>query len=157
MSKLLDDSVVRLAMQGLKDLGKSALLAGKLQAVIAAKKHGISQVALIYGISRTTLTSWIKYIKSGQLNKLLAPPERKRKNKLNEAQRLEIAKWLKDDSQLTIKHVKLKIEEEFGIVISKSTVHRELKKIGLSYITPRPKHFKQDEARVSEFKKKYSK
>jgi transposase len=157
VSKLLDDSVVEVAKKSLKTRGKSALLARKLQAVIAAKEHGISQVALIYGISRTTLTSWIKHIKSGELNKLEAPPERKRKNKLGDEQRQKIAKWIEEDSQLTIMEVKLKIEKEFELIIGKSTVHRELKKMGLSYITPRPKHFKQDETQVAEFKKKYSK
>ena len=57
-SKLLDDVVVEKAKIALKKIGKSALCARKLEAVISAKKHGITQVAKVYGITRTTLTSW---------------------------------------------------------------------------------------------------
>ena len=37
---------------------------------------------------------------------------------------------------------------------TKSTVHRIMKKLDFSYITPRPKHYKQDPNDASEFKKK---
>ena len=155
MSKLLDEAVVKYASDNLKKIGKDALLARKLQAVISAKKHGISKVAEVYGISRTTLTSWIKHLKNGSLSKLKAPPERKRKSILNDVQRSQIRIWIEEDSQLTIDQVRRKIEEVFQLRIGRSTVHREMKRLGLSYITPRPKHFKQNENQVTEFKKKY--
>ena len=41
-SKLLDDVVVEKAKIALKKIGKSALCARKLEAVISAKKHGIT-------------------------------------------------------------------------------------------------------------------
>ena len=47
-SKLLDDSLTLQAMKGLKELGKSAIISRKLQAIISAKTHGISKVATIY-------------------------------------------------------------------------------------------------------------
>jgi transposase len=154
-SKLLDQVVVEKAKMALHKIGKSALCARKLEAVIAAKQHGITQVAKVYGITRTTLTTWIKLIKNDKIERLNAPPERKRKNKLNDDQRNQILEWIKDNSQLTIKATRIRIEEIFGINLSKSTVHRELQKLGYSYIKPRPKHFKQDPNKVSEFKKKY--
>lgn len=154
-SKLLDQVVVDKAEMALRKIGKSALCARKLEAVIAAKKHGITEVAKVYGITRTTLTTWIKLIKNDKIERLNAPPERKRKNKLNDDQRKQILEWIKDNSQLTINATRIKIEENFGINLSKSTVHREIQKLGYSYIKPRPKHFKQDPKKVSEFKKKY--
>lgn len=154
-SKLLDDAVVEKAKLELKKLSKSALCARKLEAVIAAKKHGITEVAKIYDVTRTTLTSWVKLIKNDEIHRLNAPPERKRKNKLNDVQRKQILDWMKDTSQLTINAIRIKIEEVFAVSLSKSTVHRELQKLGYSYIKPRPKHFKQDPNQASEFKKKY--
>jgi transposase len=154
-SKLLDDQVVEKAKSQLKKIGKAALISRKLEAVIASKAHGISQVAKIYDITRTTLTSWIKHVKNDTIEKLKAPPARKRKNKINDVQRSQILEWIKSDSGLTIKAIRIKIAETFSIDISKSTVHRELKKLNYSYIKPRPKHFKQDPELVSEFKKKY--
>ena len=156
VSKLLDDSVVKLAQQSLSILGKQAYLARKLQAVIAAKKHGISKVSEVYDISRVTLTSWTKHLRSGKVDKLLAPPERRKKSKLNDAHRITIAGWIKDNSQLTIIQLTKKTKSEFGLAISKSTVHREVKKLNFSYITARPKHFKQDSDKVAEFKKNVS-
>jgi len=156
VSKLLENSVVELAEAKLKDVGKNALLARKLQAVISAKKHGITKVAEVYDISRTTLTSWIKHLRSGKLEKLQAPPERRKKTILNDGHRDTIRSWVNENSQLTIDMIKMKLEENFGIRIGRSTVHREMRKLGLSYITPRPRHFKQDKNQVSEFKKKYN-
>jgi transposase len=154
-SKLLDDAVVEKAKMALQKIGKTALSARKLEAVISAKKHGITQVAKVYGITRTTLTSWIKHIKNDNMDRLNAPPERKRKSKLNDEQRKQILEWIKDNSQLTINATRIKIEQVFGVSLSKSTVHREIRNLGYSYIKPRPKHFKQDPNKVSEFKKKY--
>lgn len=154
-SKLLDQLVVEKAKMALKKMGKSALCARKLEAVLSAKEHGITQVAKVYGVTRTTLTSWIKLIKSDKIERLNAPPERKRKSKLNDEQKEQILKWIKDNSQLTIKAIVIQIEQVFGINVSKSTVHREIQNLGYSYIKPRPKHFKQDPNKVSEFKKKY--
>lgn len=154
-SKLLDATVVEKAKMALKRIGKSALCARKLEAVISAKKHGITEVAKVYGVTRTTLTAWVKLIKQDQIERLNAPPERKRKSKLNNEQRKQILEWIKDNNQLTINAIRIKIEENFAVSIGKSTVHREIQKLGYSYIKPRPKHFKQDPNKVSEFKKKY--
>ena len=43
VSKWLDDPLVESAVNHLKKVGKDELLGRKLQAIIAAKKHGISQ------------------------------------------------------------------------------------------------------------------
>ena len=153
VSKLLEDYVAEYAIKSLKKIGKDALLGRKLQAVISAKKHGISKVAEVYDISRTTLTSWIKHLRNGALDKLKAPSERKKKSRLNDEQRIEIRGWIEADSQLTIDKVHRRISEQFNVEVGRSTVHREMKKLGLSYITARPKHFKQNAAQATEFKK----
>ena len=70
-SKLLDEIVVNLAKEMLKKVRDNAYVSRKLQAVIAAKKHGISEVARVWCISRTALTEWIKHLKFGRTEKLL--------------------------------------------------------------------------------------
>jgi transposase len=156
VSRLLEDGVVLLAKKELKRLGRNGLVARKLEAVISAKKHGIKKVAEVYDISRTSLTSWIKHLRNGNIERLQAPPERRKKSILNEDQRAIIKSWINDDSQLTIDMVQAKIEESFVLRISRATTHREMKKLDFAYITPRPRHFKQDPNQVAEFKKKYS-
>ena len=82
-SKLLDDQVVEKAKTQLRKVGKTALMTRKLEAIISAKKHGISQVAQIYDITRKTLTSWIKCVRNDSLDGLSAPTARKRKRQKN--------------------------------------------------------------------------
>jgi transposase len=156
-SQLLDTEVVMLAKSYLKCLGKDVLVARKLEAIIAASKHGISAVAKIYDISRTTLTEWIKHLKSGNFDKLKAPPERKRKSILNASDRAAIQGWVVQDPQVTIKYLVQKIEDVLQKKISKSTVHREVRNMKYSYITPRKLHVKQDANLVTEFKKNIAK
>lgn len=156
-SKLLDQAVVSSAEQALKKLGSYGYVAKKLNATIAASKHGITEVAKIYDISRTTLTSWIKHIKNSDLDKLSAPKERRKRPRLNQEQLQEIKEWIESNPNITINALKIKIEEEYKMVVSKSTVHKAMKELNFSYITPRPRHYKQDKKKVEEFKKKSSK
>ena len=46
ISVFLTDEVVLSATEGLKKLGKAGLVARKLQAIIAAKKYGISKTSV---------------------------------------------------------------------------------------------------------------
>ena len=154
ISKLLDQDVLKFANSELKKLGKNAYVTRKLQAVIAAHKHGITKVAKIYDISRTSLTEWIKHLKSQSMVKLRAPESRKRRTKIDMDQMEIIRLWISNDPSITIKNVKLKIEETMGQKLSLSTVHRMMQKLNFSYITARPRHYKKDEKLVIEFKKK---
>ena len=156
VSKLLDEKVVETAIMELKKLGKSAPISRKLQAVISANKHGITEVAKIYDISRTTLTEWIKHVKNSTIERLKAPPERRRKQKLTEQQKRQVQEWITSNPNITIRELRIEIERKLGVVLGKSTVHRVIKNLSFSYITPRPKHYKQDRALVEEFKKKSS-
>ena len=69
-TKLLDDETVKRAKEGLKKLGKSGLVARKLQIIIAAKKYGITKAAEFYFTTKikniTQIT--IKKIKNYQHN-----------------------------------------------------------------------------------------
>ncbi|OAM06106.1 MAG: hypothetical protein TV41_04395 [Wolbachia endosymbiont of Dactylopius coccus] len=65
-----------------------------------------------------------------------------------------IERWIEENPNITIKEAKIRILEEFGLNMGKSTVHREMQKMKFSYITPRPVHYKQDKESQEEFKKK---
>jgi transposase len=153
-SKLLDKTVVEIAKKELQKLGKSGKIAIKLQALIAASTHGITKVADILGYTRATITSWIKLLKSGDVSALNDKPKTPRRSLLTEEQKQMIGEWIKEDSNITILGLCAKVKENIGITISKSTMHRIMQKLNFSYITPRPKHYKQDVERQEEFKKK---
>lgn len=153
VSKKITDDVVRIAENRLKELGKDKYVATKLQAVISAKKYGITKVADVFNISRPTLFSWIKHVKEEHLERLKVAPGRGRKKKLTAKQIDTVNVWIKENSQLTIDQVKLRISQEFNVLISRSSVHRIIQSLNFSYITPRPKHHKQDPLQQEEFKK----
>lgn len=152
-SKLLDDSTFMRAKEGLNQIGKSAVISKKLQAIVSAKTHGISKVAAIYNVTNKSLTSWIKSLRNGSLYDLVPKNKATRKPLLGECEKKIILKWIEQDSNLTIKKIRLKIKKEMQITVSKSTVHRLIKKLGFSHITARSKHHKQKELELEEFKK----
>ena len=154
VSKLLDEQVVNFAKAALKKIGKNALLARKLEAVIAAGNHGITVVAKVYDISRTTLTEWIKHVKAEQISKLNAPKERKRKSILNDADRAIVKSWIEVDPSLTLDALVIKSADNLQKIISRTTMYREVVKMKYSYITPRKQHINNDPKLAEEFKKK---
>jgi len=74
-SKLLNDDVVSLAKSGLKKIGKHGIVAGRLQIILAAGEHGITDVCRVHNISRTTLTYWILRLRAGGNEALLNKPK----------------------------------------------------------------------------------
>lgn len=154
ISKLLSDEVVLLAQSGLKRLGNIGVIAGRLQIILAAKQHGITDVCRIHGISRTTLTDWIRRLKNGTVDDLRNKPK-KPQSPLT-MHETTIKEWIENNPNITAKELIIKIREELGITIGQTAVRRVIKKLNFSYITPRPQHHKQDKTLHEEFKKKSS-
>jgi transposase len=124
----------------------------KLSAICAAKEHGIKEVSKIYGLSRTTLTDWIKRFAKGSVEALKPKPKRTRA--LIQGDNLKIVKqWIEQDSSMTGKSLMIKIKDELGIKIEKSAVNNLIHRLGFAHITPRPKHYKKDDTKAAEFKK----
>jgi transposase len=156
-SELLNEKLEKSAKMALKKCSKERIVIKKLEAIIAACKYGISLVARIYGITDTTLRSWIKRFSEDETDRLKAPPSRRRKSVLDANDRAIISDLVNGNLQLTGEMLCQKIHEISGKKVSTSTMYRELKKLGYSHITPRPQHYKQDKEKVEVFKKKLMK
>lgn len=156
VSNLIDDITYNKACDELRKIGATAKISVKLKAIIAAKKYGITKVSEIFDITRKTLMEWIKSFKSHGSEQLVVQSGRGRKPKLNENQLKEIKIWVGQNPNTTIKELKIAIEQSFGLNVSMATVNRILKKPSFSYITPRPRHNKQDPLKQEEFKKKFT-
>ena len=139
ISKFLTDDLVAKAKASLKQLGRYGSVAVKLQIIIAAKEHGITDVCRVHSISRTTLTDWIKRFSQEEVN-ALANKVKKPRSPLSEHLNT-LKKWVEKDSNITARELVLKIEEKLKIQIGMSSVYRLLNKLKFSYITPRPKHY----------------
>lgn len=152
--KLIDEAVYKSAQQALAKMGNNGTTANKLKAVSAAFKHGVHKVAAVFDVNPSSIYRWSKKIKNGDFESLVNQRKLKDGIVLKSKHKTEIAEWLKADPNHTIASVMLKLKEHFDITPSKSTVHRAMQACGYSYITPRPKHYKQDKTKVQEFKKK---
>ncbi|MDR2268459.1 MAG: winged helix-turn-helix domain-containing protein [Holosporaceae bacterium] len=152
-SLLLSQELAESAKLELKKLGGNALVARKLEAIIAACSHGITEVAKVFDITHMTLRSWNTRFLESRCEQLKAPQSRRRKSILNDSDRVIIKKIIDENSQVTINFLVQKVCEICGKKISKSSMHREIQKMKYSYITPRPQHYKQDKEKVDTFKK----
>ncbi len=152
-SKLLTPEVVRKAESGLAIIGKKGGVAIKLMAIISAKKNGITNVANVFGTTKATLIAWIKKLDES-IEELSVQAGRGRKRLLSPEEEVVIKGWIGQDSHLTLDHLKIKIQDEFGVCMGRTTVHRLMKRLRFSYITPRPRHHKQDPKTFEESQKK---
>jgi transposase len=125
----------------------------KLKGIIAMKDNDISKVAKIFGVSRNTLKNWARNFDLYGIDGLRSKERKSRRPKLNESQKQQVKSWIDINPNLTLKELKLKISNEFSINISLSGLWYNLKGMNLSYITARPKHYKQDQEIFDEFKK----
>ncbi|MGL9688177.1 MAG: helix-turn-helix domain-containing protein [Wolbachia sp.] len=153
-SKAIGEELYNQCKLELKKYGIRGEIGRRLQAIISAKEYGISKVAKIYIITRTTLMKWIAKFKEKGVIGFAIQPGRGPKPKLNEEKKEKIREVIeKDGVNLTAKKLQVIVEGVFAIKISESTARRLMKKLGFTYITPRPAHYKQDKNKQEEFKK----
>lgn len=153
-SKAITEALYKQAQKSLKDLGRSGEAGRRLQAIISAKSKGIKAVAEVYGITRMTLMAWIRKFEAEGAEGLEIKAGRGRKRKMSPEDEESVRAIIKANPNLSIDELRLEIIEKFGVTLGRSTVHRLLKKLSFSYITPRPRHYKADSETQVEFKKK---
>lgn len=153
-SKAISDALFEQAKRSLKELGRSGEAGRRLQAIISAKSKGITAVAEIYGITRMTLMSWIRSFENESTKGLAIKAGRGRKRKIDLKTEDEVRAIIKANPNITIDELRIKMTERYGINLGRSTVHRLMKKLSFSYITPRPRHHKSNMDLQEDFKKK---
>jgi transposase len=154
VSKAISAALYEKVIRSLQETSKSGDISRKLQAIKSAKECGISIVSKVFGISRVTLMTWISNFEKQGTNGLKLKVGRGRKSILSEQEKSTVKEWISKDNSLTIKAVKSKIAEIFKKNLSLSATHLIMKELSFSYITPRPKHHKQDKSLHVKFKKK---
>lgn len=153
ITKIINQELESRAQKALDEVGSDGVVAIRLKAIIASYKHGLKKVSEVYDINRSSLHRWAALFKKGGVEAIRNRTKPTR-SKLNREQQTQIKSWLLNDSGLTIKAIKIQIQEKFDISLEKSSIHRMLKKLGFSHITGRKKHYKSSESAQAEFKKK---
>lgn len=152
--RLITEELYEKASKSLCKMSEINRVSVRLKAIVAAKEHGVNLVSKIFNITSNTLRNWVNsFAKDGEEG-LMYEKGRGRKSKILEVHRDTILTWIEQDCNLTLDKVVFKLKEQFGLESSKSAVHRVLSDLNLSYITPRPRHYKQEETKRVEFKKK---
>ena len=156
VSKAISNTLYERAKSSLSFSKRNGDVSWKLQAIISAKEHDIKAVARIFGTSRVSLLTWIKRFEREGISGLSQQPGRGRKSILSKEEKEQVKDWIQGNPNITIKELRLQIQSELGKEVSKSTAHNLIKELGFAYITPRPRHHKQDKLAQTEFKKKSS-
>ncbi len=152
-SSIINDDLIKKCSISLKNQGKSGMLSQRLQAIISVKDHNISLVSSVFGITRATLTKWIKDFDHQSIDGLLIKKGRGRKKLFNDEERKVIKKIIEEHPNITGKSLRAIIEDKMDITVGIATIYRVMKSLGYSYITPRKNHYKQDKNESIKFKK----
>lgn len=153
---IIDESVYEKAKNGLIQLQSKGTAANKLKAIMASYKHGAKKVSEIFDIDITSIHKWTMKLEKEGYKSLINKAKHQGGIKLKQLHKDKIKKWLEKDSNSSISQIHEKLEKHFDLNVSRSTVHRAMKSVGFSYITPRKHHYKQDKNEVNKFKKKSS-
>jgi len=154
--KKTNSDAILLASKTLKNMPFSAISV-KLKAISSVSDNTIKKVAEVFKITDDTLKSWIKKFAENGVEGLKNKVKKPRKPKLNDDQLTQIYKWIQKDPNLTLNALKIRVKEDFFVEISQVGLWKKLKQLGLSYITPRPKHYLQKPEKIAEFKDKIKK
>ena len=125
----------------------------KLKAILALKNNNITKVCDVFSISRNTIKRWVVNFDLYGVEGLIPRKRKSRDPKLSDIQKKEVKLWIEGNPNLTLKELKLRIQQEFFVNITQVGIWKNLKQMKFSYITPRKKHYKQDKAELEEFKK----
>ena len=154
-SKAVSDAVYDMAQAALKKGTFQGLLAVKLQAIIAAKHHTITQVAKLFNRTRTTILNWIQRFSQDAIEGLKVKPGRGPKSRMSEGQKEELRQFLTKNPFVTAKQIQEMMRENWGFCLSSAAIYVQVKKLGFSYQTPRPRHHLADPEKQKAFKKNW--
>jgi len=153
---IINEAIYNKAKSGLIQLQSKGTAANKLKAIMASYKHGAKKVSEIFDIDITSIYKWTIKLEKDGYQSLINKAKHQGGIKITQIHKDKIKKWLEKDPNSSISQIHEKLEKYFDINVSRSTIHRAMKSVGFSYITPRKSHYKQDKKEADKFKKKSS-
>jgi transposase len=147
-------------LQTLQDHAAKPALVLKLRAVILARQGWIAPgIAAALGKSPRTIQQWVGDYNRRGLDGLR---DRRTSNRryLTAAQEQQLCEYLDaeaDDPHAGVRHageLNAYLESHFGVTYSLSGLYELLRRLGYTWLMPRPRHEKNDPQVVQDFKKK---
>ena len=100
--------------------------------LLSYQRLSINELMLIFGVSRKTIYNWLTRWEEQQIKGIYNQKGRGRKSKLNQEQKKQVQEWVKSEPK-SLKKVKLKINKEWQIDVSKETIKRIIKKLNMKW------------------------
>ena len=94
--------------------------------------YRVQEIADAYNVCRQSVSTWIRAWDRAGLLSLIDKPRSGRPRKLSPPEEVEAIQWIKDEPR-SINQVIAKINDKFGVQISKDTIRRLCKKAGLAW------------------------
>ena len=127
----------------------------QLKSISCLSTNSITKICEVFSISKNSLKSWARKFDQDGIEGLYPKRRKARKSKLSEVHKIEIKKWISKNPSLTLQEIQSKLSSIYNVKISQVGIWKNLKKMGLSYITARKKHYKSDKSKQDEFKKNF--
>ena len=100
--------------------------------ILSYQGFSMKELMAIFGISRKTLHNWLTRWEDQKMAGLYDQKGRGRKPKLTKEQEQEVKTWVKSDPKF-LKKTKAKIHRKWGVEVSKETLKRIIKKLGMKW------------------------
>ena len=100
--------------------------------ILSFRGKTIKELMTIFQVSRKTVHNWLTLWEDEKLVGLYDKAGRGRKSKLTEVQKQQVKEWVKSEPK-NLKKVLIKIKEEWEVIVSKETVKRILKNLGMRW------------------------
>ena len=132
----------------------------RLQAIISSADHPINQVADIIGVTRQTLSRWIRDFQKMGIEGLMDRPKGHRHTKLSVKQLQCVETWIEsgkdakgNDVHWTLSRLQAEIEDLYGVRVGATPLWRQVRKMGFRQKVPRPTHADANREAQAQFKK----
>ncbi len=158
LKKSVDKEIILKAEEEFEKLSEGKL-AMRLRVIIAFGDFSSEEVAKVLKVSRRSIFRWVNGFREEGINGLMEKSKGHYKSKLTVDQKKQIKKWISNGDykgekvHWTLEKLRMAVHREFGIVISTTSLWRNLRRMGLVIKSPRPIHYKADKQEQEDFKK----
>jgi len=157
--ELVDEALAKKATEEIGKL-KDHKVCLRLQAIASCANQPVNTVASVMGVSRHSVWRWIKRFRAAGVEGLYDRPKGHNPAKINEKERKQIARWLKEGKNSrgepvhwTLAVLRDEVEREFGVRVGITPLWLLVRKLGFRQKVPRPVHAKADPKAQKAFKK----
>ncbi|NEQ84196.1 MAG: IS630 family transposase, partial [Moorea sp. SIO2I5] len=100
--------------------------------LLSYQKFSINELSSLFGVTRKTIYNWLNKWEDQKIIGIYNQKGRGRKPKLNQEQRQQVKEWVKSEPK-SLNKVKIKINKEWKIDVSKETIKRTIKKLNIKW------------------------